>query len=376
MAHMQMHKSSLLKLPDINKVKNELGLVDPFKITVGDKSDPELESKAAGLVKDIFNINFDDHDQLDIIKNIGQKIQQEAANMGNMLKEPIKNFAEKGEDGGVVANSVVELNKQLGKLDPKKVKNTTGWFSRLINCLPLVSSPLKKFFAKFESAQMVLDTVICSLDEGKNILMHDNTKLANDQRTMRIISNNLNSEIKLCMLIDHKMSYALENKMLSDAYKYKFCEENLLSTLRDRTGSLLLQLTTIHQIILAIDIIIRNNKELIKGMQKGIDVTVKALSVAEDVALVLTKHHIVLNNVEALTKGKDKVAEQARMQLEKQKDGINEQACDDQPDMETLKKAFADINETLNNITTFRKKAVPQMAENIMQIDTLIDTSQ
>ncbi|HBG18568.1 MAG TPA: toxic anion resistance protein, partial [Desulfobulbaceae bacterium] len=41
-----------------------------------------------------------------------------AARRSAMLKAPIKSLAEKSEDGGQVARSLIELNTQVDQLDP------------------------------------------------------------------------------------------------------------------------------------------------------------------------------------------------------------------------------------------------------------------
>ena len=44
--------------------------------------------------------------------------------------------------------------------------------------------------------------------------------------------------------------------------------------------------------------------------------------------------------------------------------------------MDTLKSAFADINAALDDISTFRTKALPQMAQNIMEMDKLTQDAE
>jgi uncharacterized protein YaaN involved in tellurite resistance len=41
--------------------------------------------------------------------------------------------------------------------------------------------------------------------------------------------------------------------------------------------------------------------------------------------------------------------------------------------MESLEQAFADIKQAMDDISRFRREALPQMAQNIQRLDTLTD---
>jgi len=62
---------------------------------------------------------------------------------------------------------------------------------------------------------------------------------------------------------------------------------------------------------------------------------------------------------------------QTAAQLKTQGTEIHKQASRSQLDIETLKTAFADIDSALEDISAFRKEALPQMAQNILEMDNL-----
>ena len=136
------------------------------------------------------------------------------------------------------------------------------------------------------------------------------------------------------------------------------------------------QLAVNQQGVLAIEIIVRNNKELVKGVDRGINVTVNALNVAVTVALALANQKIVLDKIDAVNKTTNRLIAQTASQLRTQGADIHKQAGSTQLDMETLKKAFVDINAALDDISAFRKKALPQMASTILEMDTLTKATE
>ncbi|NNG01954.1 MAG: toxic anion resistance protein [Desulfobacteraceae bacterium] len=367
-----------LMLADPVNVKQELGLVDPQHIAVVEKPDPQIDKQASDFVAMVLSLKPDEPASLDVrtqnvaaVEGLGSKTQQDAAHRSTMLKEPIRKLAARGEDGGEVANALVDLKVQVEELDPGNFDFEPGWFTRALGFLPGIGTPLKKFFSRFESAQTVIDAIIRAMDDGRKVLQRDNVTLTQDQKAMRQLTHNLQKAIELGMLIDQKFSYALEREIGPDDPQRRFVEDEILFPLRQRIQDLQQQLAVNQQGVLAIEIIIRNNKELIKGVDRGINVTVNALNVAVTVALALANQKIVLDKIDAVNKATNKLIAQTAAQLRTQGAEVHKQASSTSLDMETLKKAFADINAALDDISGFRKEALPMMAKNILEMDTL-----
>jgi uncharacterized protein YaaN involved in tellurite resistance len=372
----QMNQS--LVLADPGTIRNEVGLIDPRTIAAPETPDPQLEQQATAFVQAVLTINPEDPTALDTrqqnvaaVETLGSKSQKEAAHRSAMLKEPIRKLAARGEDGGEVANALVNLKVKVEELDPGGFDFDAGWFTRTLGFLPGIGTPLKRFFTRFESAQTVIDAIIRALEEGKNVLQRDNVTLSQDQKAMRVLTHRLQKTIELGMLIDHKFSYALERDLGTEDQRRRFIEDEILFPLRQRIQDLQQQLAVNQQGVLAIEIIIRNNKELVKGVDRGINVTVNALNVAVTVALALANQKIVLDKIDAVNKTTNRLIAQTASQLRTQGAEIHKRASSTQLDMETLKQAFVDINAALDDISTFRKKALPQMAETILEMDAL-----
>ncbi|WP_419660821.1 toxic anion resistance family protein [Desulfosarcina variabilis str. Montpellier] len=375
--------SQELVLADPLAIQQDVGLVDPQAISVPDTPDPQLDQQASAFVQAILGLNPEDPANFDAwqqnkvaVEHLGSKSQKDAAHRSAMLKEPISKLAARGEDGGEVANALVNLKLKVEELDPGQFDFKAGWFSRTLGFLPGVGTPLKRFFTRFESSQTVIDAIMRSLEEGKKVLQRDNVTLNQDQKAMRELTHRLQKTIELGMLIDQKIDYALEREIPGEDPRRRFIEDEILFPLRQRIQDLQQQLAVNQQGVLAIEIIIRNNKELVKGVDRGMNVTVNALNVAVTVALALANQKIVLDKIDAVNKTTNRLIAQTAAQLRTQGTEIHKQASSTQLDMETLKKAFVDINGALDDISDFRKKALPQMAQSILEMDTLTKTTE
>ena len=375
---MNTQTSTALTLPTASDLKNELALTDPQALSVTEGQDAEIEEAAEKFVATVLTFDPNDPAQqntrdanIAAVETLGGKTQQESARRSAMLKQPIRSLAAKSDDGGEVARSLVELNMQVDELDPGKFDFEAGWFGRLLGWIPGIGTPLKRYFIKFEQADTVIDAIIRSLQEGKGQLTRDNMTLAEDQKAMRAFTFRLEKTIKLGMQIDHRLNYALEREVAPDDPKASFIQEELLFPLRQRIQDLQQQLAVNQQGVLAIELLIRNNKELIKGVDRAINVTVNMLTVAVTVALALANQKIVLDKIDAINKTTNRLIEETAARLKTQGAAIQKQAASTQLSMESLKRAFDDTQAALNDIATFRRNALPAMAEDILEMDKM-----
>ncbi len=131
------------------------------------------------------------------------------------------------------------------------------------------------------------------------------------------------------------------------------------------------QLAVNQQGGLAAEIIIRNNKELGRGVNRALNVTVTALEVGATVAMALANQKIVLEKVESVSKTTSDLIAGTAARLKTQGTQIHNQASTAQLNIESLKSAFADIQTAMEDVSNFRVNALPQMANTIMELDKI-----
>jgi uncharacterized protein YaaN involved in tellurite resistance len=361
--------------PDPTAIKADLNLVDSAAIHATPGESPEMDKRADEFVNAL--MQFKEGDQTlrvnlkSSVEGVGYDLQREAAKQSEMLKQPIGKLMERSQDGGEVARTLIDLKMQVEELDPNRIDFESGWLTRALGSLPGVGTPLKRYFSRYESAQTAISAIIRSLESGREQLKRDNFTLEQDQKRMRDLTRRLEHAIKLAQLIDQKLEYRLEREIPLDDPRQKFVKEELLFVLRQRTLDLQQQLAVNQQGVLATEIIMRNNAELIRGVNRALNVTVSALQVAVTVALALANQKIVLDKIQALNQTTSNLIAGTAARLKTQGAEIHKQASSTTLDMESLKAAFTDINAAMDDISMFRQKALPQMATTIMEMDKL-----
>lgn len=304
------------------------------------------------------------------VDELGADIQRRAAYQSELLKTPMRTLAEQGDGGGPVAQALTGLRQRMHELDPQRHHLARRGIDRILKLIPGMSTGLERYFQKYENAQQALDAIIHELEAGKDRLGRDNLTLADDQQALEEAAEKLQEQIELGQLIDQRLVLNAEALPQEDAER-RFIEEELLFPLRQRIVDLQQQLAVSQQGVLALEVLIRNNRELIRGVDRAINVTVSALSVAVTVALGLANQRLVLDKVEALNATTSNMIAGTAQALRQQGSDIQARAGSTMLDMQKLEQSFGDVMAAIDDVSRYRREALPRLAEQVNRLDTL-----
>jgi len=359
---------------DVEAIKKDLDITD--EIVVDEKTvDHAIMERADSVTDTLFSTNNDDLDTSNsnksAIENLGLNVQIESAKLNTMLNAPISKLSKRSEEGNGVANALVDLKIHIEDMDPAEIDFEPGWLSRTLGFLPFIGTPIKRYFTKFEATSTVIEAIANSLKKGKTQLERDNITLLDDQKRMRELTKQLEKTIQLAQLIDQKLSTRIERELSTDDPRFKFLQDEILFPLRQRIMDLQQQMVVNQQGIIAIELIIRNNKELIRGVNRTLNVTMSALKVGTTLAIALADQKIVLDKVNAVNETTNKLIADTAKRLKTQGAEIHKQASSTQLDMQVLHQAFQDIKSALDDISSFRQNALPKMAQSIVELNEI-----
>ena len=309
---------------------------------------------------------------LQSIDTFGLNTMKSSSDKNALLQVTVGNLSKTGDDGGLVAKGLAELHTQLKDLDPSLVDFAKrGWMGKLFN-------PLRAYFLKYQKADAVIADIVVSLDRGKATLKNDNTTLEIEQQALRELTKKLRKEIQLGSLMDESIEAQIEaaKQRNEDPDKIRFITEEVLFPLRQRTMDLQQMLVVNQQGIMAIEVVIRNNKELIRGVDRAKNVTISALKISVTVASALYNQRIVLKKIELLNQTTNELIAGTSRMLKEQGAAIHKQALETSVSVETLKQAFADVLAALDSISAYKQEALPRMRETIGQFRELADRGE
>lgn len=307
-----------------------------------------------------------------VIETFGADIIQQSQAKNSILQKRMGEFGRAGGESGEVAKGLEDLSMKMRDLDPSGLDFTkTGVLGKLLN-------PIRRYFERFKTADAEIATIVKTLDKGKTILKNDNTTLEIEQAAMRDLTKQLTQKIELGSQLDAYLANQVENAKAAGGAedKVKFVEEEILFPLRQRLMDFQQLLVVNQQGIIAMEVIRKNNLELIRAVDRAETVTVSALRVAVTVAGALYNQKIVLEKVQMLNETTNQMITATSKMLKEQGMAIQKEAVEASISPDTLKQAFADTLSALEDISTYKTKALPQMAQTIQDFRTIADEGE
>jgi len=240
-------------------------------------------------------------------------------------------------------------------------------------------NPVRRYFERYKTADAEIASIVKSLDTGKDMLHNDNVTLELEEAQMRELTKQLNQQIEIGLDLDAYLSQAIEQAKASgtaDPDRIRFVEEEVLFPLRQKiTDFQQLQLVN-QQGIVSMNVLRRNNSELIRAVDRAEHVTVSALRVAVTVAGALYNQRIVLDKVKALNETTNAMISSTATMLKEQGTEIQTTAGESNISVETLQQSFADTLQALEDISNYKQAALPRIRQTIDDFYQLAETGE
>ena len=361
-----------MQVANPEEIKQEVALqvaTPPAELT-------KLKEQAQKNAEALMNIDLDSlADKKNVIGSIetfGSEAMQKSSQKNSLLKVTVGKLSQAGGDGGQVSKSLLDLHREIKDLDPSLVDFAkTGVLGAIFN-------PIRAYFQKYEKAENVIADIVTSLDKGRAVLVNDNTTLEIEESSLRELSKRISKEIELGALMDESVSAKIEQAKAANAdpEKVKFIEEEILFPLRQRVMDMQQMIVVNHQGVIAMEIIRRNNKELIRGVDRAKTVTITALRTAVMVASALYNQRIVLKKIQALNETTNNIITSTSKMLKEQGTEIQTASMQTGVSVETLKESYKDLIEALDAISTYKQQALPVMKQTIETFREMADEGE
>ena len=356
-----------MELPNEAAIKNEV--LQQVKPVPGEVA--QLQAVAEGNVAEILTLDIGEIAQkkfiLQSIESFGADSMKSSAAKNSMLQMTVGSLSRDGDEGGVVSKGLIKLHRELEDLDPSLIDFTkTG-------ILGLVFNPIRAYFARYQKAESAIVEIIASLDKGKKSLKNDNTTLEIEQQALRDLTRKLMKEVQLGVLMDESIEKQIDaaRSRNEEPEKIKFVSEEILFPLRQRIMDMQQMIVVNQQGAMATEVVIRNNKELMRGVDRAKTVTISALRIGVMVAGALYNQKIVLKKIQMLNETTNSIISGTSHMLKVQGAEIQRQSMETAVSVETLKNAFADVMDALDSISSYKQEALPRMRDTVNQFREL-----
>jgi uncharacterized protein YaaN involved in tellurite resistance len=307
------------------------------------------------------------------IAHLGAGDIRSAAQQSNrMLDRTVRSLTAGDIDAQAkVGSSLVELRRTVEDLDPR---DGAGRGRRLLSRLP-GGNKLRDHVAKYASSQATLNKIVGSLRGGQDELRRDNAALHTERTRLWETMGKLQEYAVLTEALDAAIEERVAAVQTMDPAQADALRADVLFPVRQKHQDLLTQLAVCAQGYLAMDVVRRNNDELIKGVDRAATTTVSALRIAVMLASALENQRKVTEQVTVLRSTTEDLIRGNAEMLATQSGEIQRIAADPAVGVETLRSAFQQIYRTLDAIDTYKVQATEAMAATVESLASELGTA-
>ncbi len=343
-------------------------------VPVADDVKSKLQTKVDAFIDELVAADANSPEfgkKVDQLTNMGRKEIAQAAGMSNrFLDRPVRAM---DKDQGV-GNDLAELRRVVEDLDPGKRGKLSGT-RKILGIIPF-GNKLTNYFRSYQSAQTHIQSILGNLASGKDELLMDNAAIDVERQKLWEAMGNLEQMVHISKALDEKLEDKAAELDMTDPAKAKAIRETALFYVRQRTQDLLTQMAVSVQGYLALDLVKKNNVELVKGVDRASTTTVAALRTAVTVAEAMTNQRLVLGQITALNDTTAGIIDSTGKLLREQTAKTHQQAASSTIPLETLQRAFQNIYDTMDEVDSFKLKALDSMKQTVHLLSDEVEKSK
>ncbi|WP_309569704.1 toxic anion resistance protein [Deinococcus sp.] len=365
---------SILKAPDA--VPGVQPQQAPEMVPLSDEDRARLDTMARAFAEDVLNAGTHTPEfkrKLDAVHDLGLPEQRAAAQSSNrMLDRPLRATRVGAlAEGSDILKGLTELRRTVEGLDPSRAPTPR----RFLGMLP-GGKKVQNHMDRYQSAQAHLNGILESLYRGQDELRRDNATIETEKVHLWETMQKLRQYAHVGKAVDEALTGRLAVLQMTDPDKARMVSEELLFAVRQRVTDLLTQLAVSIQGYLALDLVRRNNLELIKGVDRATTTTVSALKTALMVSQALGTQQAVLGQVTALNDTTGKMIGSTAKLLREQSTEIQRQAGSATVDPQIIQNAFREVYGALDAISSYRQQALERFKDTMQVLDKEVGQAQ
>jgi uncharacterized protein YaaN involved in tellurite resistance len=299
-----------------------------------------------------------------------REIADAAGHSSRFLARPVKAMDSESSVGADLA----ELRRTVEDLDPGRRGNLLAP-KKLLGIVPF-GSKLRDYFDGYQSAQTHIASILARLQGGKDELLKDNAAIDVERQALWASMGRLEQLIHVAKALDAELEGKAMELEVTEPAKARAMRETALFYIRQRSTDLLTQMAVSVQGYLALDLVKKSNIELVKGVDRASTTTVAALRTAVTVAQALTSQKLVLQQITALNTTTANIIDSTSEMLKTQSGQIHEQAASATVPIDTLKRAFQNIYQTMDAIDEFKVRSLTSMKTTVDALSDEVEKSR
>ena len=184
---------------NIDEIENEVN--DTIKVEQEKLENSNLKTQAEKNAVAIFDADLNDPAQreniLKPLDNFGLNEMERSSQKNHLLSTRFVDLSKGSSESENIGDKLSELNFKMKDLDPSKIDFTKK------GVLGDIFNPVRKYFSRYQKAEVAIAEIIDSLDHSSQILQNDNTTLIAEENNLREVTKKLLADIELGKATGH-----------------------------------------------------------------------------------------------------------------------------------------------------------------------------
>lgn len=304
----------------------------------------------------------------ELISVVGQDEVMQLSQISEVLKTQKMGDLEKSEGGsGDISTSLMDLRTEVDGLSTTNVNfNEPGWLMNLVYKV-IGGTPAQKYLTKYQTAEVVIQDIISSLDDGKLLLKEDNSGFNLDKKRYLAAARSLSEKVELLMIADVRIEERIADE--TNEYEKSFLQTEVLFPIRQHIGDLQQMVAISQQGGMALDILMSNNTSLITSVSRAVNTTVPLLSICLNIARGLANQKKVLEAVNATNSMASNMLSNNAKMLKQQGAEIQKGATQASIDVQVIQDAINETLSALQDIEDYKVQSLPKMKNAINDLN-------
>lgn len=337
-------------------------------VPIKEEEKSELDKRVIEFVNTVISADVESQDfkdRLAAIHSMATSELKSAVSVSNRMMDRPVNAINQGlmDEKSPVASALIDLRNTCQDLDPSRHGNLLEP-RKLLGLIPF-GNKLRDYFMQYESAQTHLNKTIQALLNGQDELRKDNAAIEQEKATLWELMSKIEQYVYLGKRIDEELEKRIAEIEAEHKEKARIVKEEMLFYVRQKIQDLLVNLAVNVQTYLSLEMVRKNNLELIKGVDRATTTTVQALRNAVMTAQALANQKLVLNQISALNETTSTLISSTAQMLKQQGAEVAKQATEPAVQLDVLKQAFQDIYEAIDTVNNYKLEALDNMKQSI-----------
>ncbi|MBW4722067.1 toxic anion resistance protein [Saccharothrix obliqua] len=312
-------------------------------------------------------------DALDELLAVGEADMRAAAGVaGALLDRSVRALRDASSPREHVTVSLAELRRTVAVLDPAKLPLTGR---KLLGLFPAANAA-KRALDRYRAANEPVHALVVDLRARQDVLRRDNAAIKGERERLWRTMGGLAEAAAFAEAVDAAVERQAGVLDVADPLRARALRADAQYPIRQRHQDLLTQLAVSAQGYLALDLVRRNNDELIRGVERAATTTVSALRVAVLVSGALASRRDVLDEVAALRATTDGLIRANADLLDLEAAEVHRASADPAVAAATIRSSFDRIYAALDAVDGYRADAVRGMSATVEALSAEIHRAE